>query len=61
MVVNVDAYDGELTTRNDPKDSRMLYVKIKSKKAKQMMNALNDLFSDVQRGVHSHSVKVSIF
>ena len=56
----VDTYDGEITTRNDPKDSRMLCVKIKSRKAMEMMNALNDLFYDVQRHWHSHFVKVGI-
>ena len=57
----VDAYDGEMTTRDDPKDSRMLCVKIKSRKAMEMMNALNDLFYDVQRHWHSHFVQVGIF
>ena len=57
----VDVYDGEVTTRNDPKNSRMLCVKIRSRKAMEMMNALNDLVSDVQKGVNFYFVKVSIF
>ena len=63
-LTNSDKFDGKVTTRPHPHDNRMILVKVtsrKTQKAKDMMAAINDLFSEVQRGLHSHAIKVSLF
>jgi len=50
--------------KNDQKDARSYVVEIKSKKRdnkrpEKAMDAINDMFSDTIRRVHSHCAKVT--